>query len=737
MDYVNNSSQILIGNYEILFTSALEGSQAIQVLNNAPLTGVTLYLDYTINWGDEKKTSISSISFKMPNDEYKLSDVFEATPYGLIKKNRTGVGATTLELKSRRNSIIVVPTKTLAYNKAKQSKIVGTRNKYKVLYVGSKIVGFNVPTIEEYLADETITNKKFIVVADSLPKLLDKIGKDNYKDYFFMVDEVDSYQYDAWYRPTLEDVIDYYFEFPPMQRCLVSATIGSFSNKKIEEEPVIDVTFNQPQPRNIKLLHTNNVITTTVRQISSIIERDPNAKILIAYNSLRRGILQIIESLDEELKSRCAILCSTQSKTYAGEYYSDIIEESLPNQITFMTCTYFVGVDISERFHLISVAEGLKNQLHTLLSEDKLEQIAGRCRHEEGLLSETVIYQSRGELVGTEHLLFPPTPEAVELEIKEDAQVLIDYINTIPKLKDVYKGLNNWLNGIKIDAIIHNSFKSYYSSSSVRLLREDIHNKIKPAYLNIDNILIQYNILNSLYLSEQALKESLQSQGHIVTWENVEESEERLSSQVQDNLDEYIRVVEENEIDNIIEQLRRGNSIEERVRIANRYIIEFTPSRNGKIVIDRFLELQNYVPFEALITTLPQLTTPSQYDRFYNSVIFWALSEEHSFKREFKRVFPLETPLSGNDIKGILDSFLSSNLGFIEGIINSGSNKNAFGYLEIFCSKSDRIRNRELGNPYFILDYDVNNLGTPLINTISASTDVRELFRFPRNVLTS
>ena len=90
-----------------------------------------------------------------------------------------------------------------------------------------------------------------------------------------------------------------------------------------------------------------------------------------------------------------------------------------------------------------------------------------------------------------------------------------------------------------------------------------------------------------------------------------------------------------------------------------------------------------------------------------------------------------------NDIKGILDSFLSSNLGFIEGIINSGSNKNAFGYLEIFCSKSDRIRNRELGNPYFILDYDVNNLGTPLINTISASTDVRELFRFPRNVLTS
>ncbi|NDW11135.1 hypothetical protein [Dysgonomonas sp. 520] len=730
---INDSYQLSIGNYEILYSSAPNGDKAVQYLNNGSVKSSDIDLKCTVKYKDEAKSSISSVDFLMPRDEAKLSDIFETTPYGLIKKNRTGVGATTLELRSKRNSIVVVPTKALAYNKAKDSKvIIDGQVKYKVQYVGSAITRFNVPTIEEYLADEVIPDKKFIVVADSLPRLLRKIGEDNYKDYFFMVDEVDSYQYDAWYRPTLENVIDYYFEFPPKKRCLVSATIGRFSNEKIEEEPVINVTFNQPQPRDIKLLHTNNVIATTVRQINSILGIDPNIKIVIAYNSVRRGILQIIESLDETLRSKCAILCSSRSKQYAGDYYSeDIINGELPNQITFMTCTYFVGIDMLERFHLISVAEGLYYQLHTLLSEDKLEQIAGRCRHEEGLISETVIYHSRARIARSV-FLFPPTPETVEEETKECAQLLINHINAIITLKGIYKRLSNsYFNKFSIDDIIDNSFMRYNESKAVKLLRKDIHNNVKPAYLNIDNIVIQYKILDSLYLSEQALYESLQSQGHIVTWENVEESEERMSTQAQENLDEHIRVAEEDEIEAIIEHLRRGHTIRERIRLANRYVIEIGASDKGETFINKFLELQNYVPFEELITTLPQHNTPAKYDRFYNSVMFWALSEEHSFKIAFKQRLPLETPLNSEDIKGILNDLLGSNFGY-----SIGTKNKAVRDLQIFCKISERVRDRELGNPYFILNYDVNNFGTPL-DIISATTNIRELFRFPTFVLTS
>lgn len=730
---INEPSILSIGDYEILYCSALDGDRVVQYLNNGSVKSSDIDLKYSIKFKDETKSSITSVDFLMPRDEAKLSDIFETTPYGLIKKNRTGVGATTLELNSKRNSIVVVPTRALAYNKAKNSKVViGEEVKYKIQYVGGVITRFNIPTIEEYLADEAIPDKKFIVVADSLPKLLDKLGKENYKDYFFMVDEVDSYQYDAWYRPTLENVIDYYFDFPSKQRCLVSATIGRFSNEKIEEEPVINVTFNQPQPRDIKLLHTNNVIATTIRQINSILEIDPNAKILIAYNSVRRGILQIIESLDETLKSKCAILCSSRSRQYAGDYYSeDIINGELPNQITFMTCTYFVGIDILERFHLISIAEGLYFQLHTLLSEDKLEQIAGRCRHEDGLISETVIYHSRARIARSV-FLFPPTPEAVEEEIKEDAQLLINHINTIPTLKNIYKRLgNSYFNKISIDDIIDNSFRRYNESKAVKLLRKDIHNNIKPAYLNIDNIVIQYKILDSLYLSEQALYESLQNQGHIVTWENVEEPEERISTQAQENLDEHIRMVEADEIETIIEHLRRGNTIRERTRLANGYVVEIGASNKGEEFINWFLELQNYVPFEALITTLPQHNTPTKYDKFYNSVMFWALSEDHSFKIAFKERFPTDTPLPSEDIKTRLNELLTSNLGY-----SVGTSYKAVRDLQIFCNISDRVRNRELGNPYFILNYDVNNFGTPL-NRISATTRVSDIFRFPNSVLTS
>ena len=194
-----------------------------------------------LNAEKEKGKSINAINFAMPKGKRHLQDVFITTPHGLIKKNRTGIGATTLELNSPRNSIIVVPTRALAYEKAASSKIEGESDKYRVLYVGGDITGFVVPEISDYLMDSSIRYKKFIVVADSLPRLLRIIGKEHYKDYFLMIDEIDSYQYDCSYRPNMENVMDYYFQFPISHRCLVSATIGEFSNKDIVEEPIINV----------------------------------------------------------------------------------------------------------------------------------------------------------------------------------------------------------------------------------------------------------------------------------------------------------------------------------------------------------------------------------------------------------------------------------------------------------------------------------------------------------------
>jgi len=268
MNTINNitfdDNQLPDSRYEILFCTGIPKSfedghpSMIQIINGADVNCENVDLKCKVNWLEKNKV-IESISFMMPRDDAHLKDVFTTSPYGLIKKNRTGIGATTLELDSPRNSIVVVPTRTLAYSKAVNSRIEGDENKYKILYVGGKITGFNPPKIPTYLADSSIKYKKFIVVANSLPSLLNIIGKENYKDYFLMVDEIDSYQYDCSYRPEMEDVIDYYFQFPPTQRCLVSATVSRFSNKLIEDEPVINVEFNEPLPRNIRLIHTDEV----------------------------------------------------------------------------------------------------------------------------------------------------------------------------------------------------------------------------------------------------------------------------------------------------------------------------------------------------------------------------------------------------------------------------------------------------------------------------------------------
>ncbi len=48
----------------------------------------------------------------------KLGEVIDRLPSGIIDERATGIGATTCEITSPRNSIIVVPTRALAYSKA-------------------------------------------------------------------------------------------------------------------------------------------------------------------------------------------------------------------------------------------------------------------------------------------------------------------------------------------------------------------------------------------------------------------------------------------------------------------------------------------------------------------------------------------------------------------------------------------------------------------------------------------
>jgi len=708
--------------YSILFALAPEFDnnhdihdiEVIRALNGAYVKYLYHHLQSEIHW-IEKYKSILCIDFFMTNDSDKLSEIFLTTPYGLIKKNRTGIGATTLELNSPRNSIVVVPTRALAYEKAKNSYNPDT-HKYSILYYGSRISGFTQQDILAYLNDASIEHKKFIVVADSLPKLMSIIGDNSYKDYFIMVDEIDSYQYDTSYRPAFEDVLDYYFKFPLKQRCLVSATIGSFSNPLINDEPIINVCFNTIESRNIKLINTNNIIETARKKIENIIEEYPDDKILIALNAVKGGIIPIIKSLREDLHQDCAVLCGIKSKPYVEQYYTEITEQQLPKRINFMTCTYFVGIDISHRFHLISIADAAI--IHSLLSVDKYQQISGRCRDAEGLLSETIIYttsEQRGDI--------PEDFNAIKEQIVHDALEVRDYTkhmhyvhNNFPKLR--IEELSN-------EDIIKYTKRNYYGSSCLPLVREcKGNNNIEVSYFNIDGILIQLHLKAVTYSKNEILKDELERQGHHVDFSQVIEDISRTEAIIDETNEEIVQTQTE-ERESIVETLRGIESIQGQKELAQTLRTRGVTQFNSNF-LDKFIELIDYVPFDKLVEKLSDslLYNKRRYDIFYNKIIFWALSEDHPLKVSIEHAFPIDSTMTGESIHRQFNYIW---INMFRG--NQLSQRKVYCKLDLFVKKGERTQNDQRQNVYPIISYDVLDLRCEPSNRIGAEIDVNRKFR--------
>ena len=715
-------SIVSVGRYEILYATApyndesngeVDDIQTIQYLNNAHVRYNEVYLHYEIDWR-EKGKSINAINFLMPKDKGHLQDVFVTTPHGLIKKNKTGIGATTLELNSPRNSIIVVPTRALAYGKAISSRIEGDPNKYKVLYVGGEITGFTVPTISSYLMDSSIHYKKFIVVADSLQRLLEVIGKEHYRDYFLMVDEIDSYQYDCSYRPNIEKVMDYYFQFPISHRCLVSATMGEFSNKDIVEEPVINVQFSAPQSRNINLVHTDKAEIRLKKLIEEIASSNPNDKILIAYNSVR-GCATIINSFSDSLKSECAILCSSKNEEIT-EYYSDIVEDKLPKRITFMTCTYFVGVDITERFHLITAINVSKS--YTILSTDKLQQIAGRCRHPEGLLSETIIYT-------TKHIDNANLP-GLPAQVLKDAEALATFGNLFPKLKSAFPNSYYFRDDFKEKDFIESTTKRYLGGTPVQLVRKNTDGIFVPSYFNIDFVRIQVDLLGRLYSKPNSLPDTLKAEGHVIEIHDYTENSDisfSIRTQTEEDFQQAIILQRED----LIAKLREAESILERERIA-RSLITQRCSQQNSLFLEYFIELQKYLPFDSLIAKLKDYDSNADYNKFYNYVIFWSFEDTHPLKITIHENFPINEIFTGVELTDRFNAIYS-------GLLNCPqlTPKQAIPIIRNFCTLSDRTSKRINGRPvmgYRIIDTNPYQLEGEPLERISADTSVIHLLKF-------
>ena len=572
-----------------------------------------------IKAGKKKLIRIESLSpnkltFTIPQGEI-LGNVLDFLPYGIVDKTVTGIGATTLEILSKRNSIIVMPTRILAYNKSKY--------KDGLLYVGGEIAEFNQKKvtkkqIKNYISNSNIEYKKILVVSDSLPAVLEVIGNTVYENYFLMIDEVDIIQTDSVFRPALEKSIDYYFKFNPQKRCAVSATINHFSHPLLQQEPFTSIQYPTSVKRKILLNHTYHPNVCTKKKIIAY-SLNPYEKLVIAYNSIRE-IKQIIYSLPERLQGECGILCSEHNKEAAGKFYQTIQPDgTLPQRIIFMTSAFFSGIDITDVCRLISVAN-IKYPF-TLLSPNKLTQIAGRFRN--GVISEEIIYNIK-----------PYSNANIEL-YKTDILSRAENVAKLYNLADSFIAhdprTERLFTRIKY-GIIHQAYETLRDGTKIRLVRMTIDNHYQYAYFNIDALFDRYELEAKLYSHQNQLKNILAIQQH--TQYSLEKNREGIDEKnASKTVREEIKVFKEqyrNDLKAFIFELKGQGNLD-CFEMLTKEIAHSLPTILRKY-LQRLYKLMWFMDLDQLITIKSVTGTQAAFRRINNAIIFWALSEDHPFK---------------------------------------------------------------------------------------------------------
>lgn len=159
-----------------------------------------------------------------------LSELVQELPtHCILNKGITGCGATTVEIRSKRNSIILVPTTALVSNKMEQENIFGVYGAIKN------------KEIEEYINSTEI--KKIIATYNALPRLIEVIGENIFSEYFLLIDEYhiffNAYSYR---RDEIRYVLQNYNRFNKF--CFMTATPlkGNKLLKELEHLPII--TYN-------------------------------------------------------------------------------------------------------------------------------------------------------------------------------------------------------------------------------------------------------------------------------------------------------------------------------------------------------------------------------------------------------------------------------------------------------------------------------------------------------------
>ena len=347
---------------------------------------------------------------KLTKGQY-LSDIMNEIPSDCILSKRIpGCGATTLELNTDRNSIIIVPNVPVILSKcSKYPNLLG-------VYEGVKL-----NRVVEYIASNTIC--KIMTTPESFCKVkfaCEKLGINIYADFFLLMDECHQLITDVDYRIDIVMPMNDFFMFK--RKALVSATPIGFSDPRFEENlfDTIEVEADYDYRQDITVTHTYNI----AKAVGEYLETH-NGTVCFFVNSVVT-IYSLMKHFN--LLEDSSVYCAPKSRSkLKNEYifhnaYSEWSSDTM-KKYNFFTGRFFTAFDLELDYKpdLVMITDPHRAEYTLLDIDTDCIQICGRFRN--GVNSVTHIYEANPDIVAKDR-------EQIEWEISAH-EVVYNTLNTL------------------------------------------------------------------------------------------------------------------------------------------------------------------------------------------------------------------------------------------------------------------------------------------------------------------
>lgn len=314
-----------------------------------------------------------------------LSNVLSEIPTDCILSKRVpGCGATTLELKTNRNSIIIVPNVPVIQSKEKKEP-----------YPKGVYEDVTVSEVVTYLKENI--RYKIMTTPESFGKIkvaCEKCNINIYSEFFLLMDECHQLVKDVDYRNFIVLPMADFFKFK--NKAMVSATPLGFSDPRLKKFDTLEVRADYDYQQEITVINAYN----TTKAIGEYLESHQNGTVCFFVNSINQiySIMRHFKLLEDS-----TVYCAPKSVTKLREgydftnAYKEWSAETM-KRYNFFTGRFFSAFDLELDYKpdLLMITDPYISPYTMLDVDTDCIQICGRFR--KGINSATHIYRVNPEI---------------------------------------------------------------------------------------------------------------------------------------------------------------------------------------------------------------------------------------------------------------------------------------------------------------------------------------------------